>query len=193
MQTPGPLELICVYELLGDRSSARVREGRFGFLAISGGWAQQMATSIISLQLCLQSRTTRAASSTPKPQQWQPLLLPSQSLAKAKKSSRCSLLLPMPPPPQPVPEKVRSRFSLGHASRWCGGLGHPLATPSRSKNDGGIITFHETLTELRRHREPSSEGQKLRSGTLPGRGFGVDRRHHHHQRFSINHPCFPHP
>ena len=35
--------------------------------------------------------------------------------------------------------------------------------------------------------------QKLRSGTPPGRGIGGDHRHHHHRRFSIDHPCFPHP
>ena len=35
--------------------------------------------------------------------------------------------------------------------------------------------------------------QKLRSGTLPGRGIGGDQRHHRHRRFSIDHPCFPHP
>jgi hypothetical protein len=35
--------------------------------------------------------------------------------------------------------------------------------------------------------------QKLRSGTLPGRGFGGDLHRHHHRRLSINHLWLPHP
>ena len=71
---------------------------------------------------------------------------------------------------------------------------NPLSTtqPLWPKNVEGITIFHETFTELRRHREPSSGGQKLRFHTLPGQGFGGDCRHHHHQRFSIDHPCFLH-
>ena len=65
-------------------------------------------------------------------------------------------------------------------------------TPFDLKTLEEIETFHETLTELHRHRKHSSEGQKLRSGAQPGWGIGGDRHHHHHQCFSIDHPCFPH-
>jgi hypothetical protein len=41
--------------------------------------------------------------------------------------------------------------------------------------------------------ETAIQNQKLRSGTLPGQGFGGDLHHHHHWRLSINHPWLPHP
>jgi hypothetical protein len=39
--------------------------------------------------------------------------------------------------------------------------------------------------------ETAIRNQKLRSGTLPGQGFGGDLHHHHHRRLSINHPWLP--
>jgi len=62
----------------------------------------------------------------------------------------------------------------------------------RPKNFGGFSRFPEGVPYLRRHAKHRRSDQKLRSGTLPGRGIGGDHRHHHHHRFSIDHPCFPH-
>ena len=71
----------------------------------------------------------------------------------------------------------------------------PLAAISSSWREtyGGFEAFPGRSPLRCHHAKPYSGDQKLRSGTLPGRGIGGDHRHRHHQHLSINHPWFPHP
>ena len=97
------------------------------------------------------------------------------------------------------PDKAQARARPGRAWPVSGRLRHFLGLPSRLyeardvKLTGGFEVFPERSPLRRHHQKPYSGDQKLRSGTLPGRGIGGDHRHHHHRRLSINHPCFPHP
>ena len=65
-------------------------------------------------------------------------------------------------------------------------------TPFDLKTEGDSTIAPETLQNAAATENPISD-QKLRSGTLPGRGIGGDHRRHRHRCFSIDHPCFPHP
>ena len=57
---------------------------------------------------------------------------------------------------------------------------------------GGVRRFSKRSSAPPPPPDSTKQHQKLRSGTLPGRGIGGDHHHHHHHRFSIDHPCFPH-
>jgi hypothetical protein len=97
----------------------------------------------------------------------------------------------------------------GHHTTWW--LGPGLATPGRGVaapaisssppsayiypltwNYQGFNVFPRSISAMPPPSETAIWNQKLRSGTLPGRGFRGDL-HHHHRRLSINHPWFPHP
>jgi hypothetical protein len=96
--------------------------------------------------------------------------------------------------------RIRYEEGLGghHTTWWRGpslvapGCGE--ATPAASLSSPSTYKYPLTWNYRGFDRsETAIRNQKLRSGTLPGRGFGGDLHHHHHRHLSINHPRLPHP
>ena len=65
--------------------------------------------------------------------------------------------------------------------------------PSGPKSYDPRRIFPETLPSSAAIRNRSLGVRSSYYGTLPGRGLRGDRRHHHHQHLSINHPWLLHP
>ena len=96
------------------------------------------------------------------------------------------------------PHHLAARWAHGRVSRWCGGLGHPLATPSRLLNPLDLKRWGNNHISRNPYGTPPPSRTLFRGSETPfwhPAGMGIWRRSSPSSSPTLLHrrSMFPHP